>query len=173
MTPIVLFHCVVEQYELLLLLLQVTQFIRPPIYSVSSAMCKTDCPSSLSLMTFRNHGTWHQRWKATLLSGSTHSLAEMIVGGGSSFDDVGVQLLLQACFSRTALSDQLKYSPHLFSWSPFGLALGVFIYLTCLRFTCFLAVDLPCCCSCLVTVKPSIHGLHRHYLAYAISQELT
>ena len=25
----------------------------------------------------------------------------------------------------------------------------------------------------IVTVKPSIHGLHRHYLAYAISQELT
>ena len=24
-----------------------------------------------------------------------------------------------------------------------------------------------------VTVTPSIHGLHRHYLAYTISQELT
>ena len=76
-------------------------------------------------MTFRNHGTWHQQGKAALLSGSTHSLAEMIVDGGSSFDDLGVQLLLQACFSRTALSDQLKYSSHLFSFPPFGLALGV------------------------------------------------
>ena len=66
----------------------------------------------------------------------------MIVDGSSTSDDLGVKLLLQARFFHATLLDEVKYSTssHLFSWSPFGLALGVVVYLTCPCFTCFLAV---------------------------------
>ena len=155
-TPIVLFNCIVEQYELLLLLLQVTQYTRLPIYSVSSAMCKTDCPSSLLLMTFCNHQVPCSN------DGSQRCcLVQLIQWLRCLWMAAPPLMTLEcSCFCRLAFCMQhcptdsstvhtLFLGLFLFCSRYFCLALGIFLYLSCPCFTCFLAVDLHCCCSCL------------------------